>query len=194
MRIFVPLIEGADYTHFSSVGRPHAEAGSTLAACLYQMSAQLVVRVVVASFVEEIQILRAEQADIRTRAGPWVVNSLCHRCSHDSRRMEEGLLMEAEATSWNRMTSNSVGTAENHGLGVVAASNCFPRFVVAVCPSHSSRRSCFLLQCERSAFKREASPASLSIVSSRTVVFRATTPLAVIAAARVLRIWTLACA
>lgn len=141
MCVLVPLIEAADYTDFSRIRRPHAEAGSALAARVHQMSAQLVVRAVVASFVEEKQILRAEQADIRTRAGPWVVNSLCHRCSHDSRRMEEGLLMEAEATSWNRMTSNSVGTAENHGLGVVAASNCFPRFVVAVCPSHSSARA-----------------------------------------------------
>jgi len=138
VRVFVPLIEATDYTDFSRIWRPHAKAGSTLAASFHQMGAQLVVRAVVASFVEEIQILRSEQADIRTRAGPWVVNSLCHRCSHDSRRLEEGLLMEAEATSWNRMTSNSVGTAENHGLGVVAASNCFPRFVVAVCPSHSS--------------------------------------------------------
>ena len=84
--------------------------------------------------------------------------------------------MEAEATSWNRMTSNSVGTAENHGLGVVAASNCFPRFVLLFVHRTVPHWHLFLLQCERSAFKREASSASLSIVSSRTVVFCATTP------------------
>src|SRR5579862_2378655 len=66
MRGGIPTIEVPDNTDFPCVRRPHPEASTLLFSGIGEMSAQFVVGPEIPPFVEKVNVLLAEQADIRT--------------------------------------------------------------------------------------------------------------------------------
>src|SRR5690606_36967629 len=59
-----PAVEVADDAHVLGVGGPHREAGALLSPCLEGVGAQLQVQAAVGAFVEQVQVIVGEQADV----------------------------------------------------------------------------------------------------------------------------------
>ena len=74
MDVRVPVIEATDDADLARVRRPHAEADTSLVSGTGEVRAQFVVSPVMPPFIEKIDILLAEQADVRACA---VRGSLC---------------------------------------------------------------------------------------------------------------------
>src|SRR5215468_6280614 len=92
MSLRVPLIERANDGNFACVRSPHTKTRSWAAPRIHHVSPEFFVHAVVAAFVEQVEVLLAEQRDVIVHEAGGCFSALGHRLQRRTAAVENDIL------------------------------------------------------------------------------------------------------